>query len=66
MKPQSRFQAEQKTFKVSPAVWDRVTAIKAGLEADKTRQVTYSETIEILADAWDRWQALTAAAEAGQ
>jgi hypothetical protein len=63
-KPGSRWEPAQKPIRVSPAVHERVTAIKKALEGEKTRQVTYSETLELLADAWDRWQALAADVEA--
>jgi hypothetical protein len=45
-----------KTIKVSPPAHRRLTGIKQGLQAEKGRDVTFSEIIEIMADALIRDQ----------
>jgi uncharacterized protein YpuA (DUF1002 family) len=42
----------------------RLDVIKAALEDDKNREVTWSEVLDNLAEAWDRWQALASDLEA--
>lgn len=56
---------DQVTMKVSPATYQRVTAVKLGLEETEGRQVTYSETLNRLTELWDRAVAAVDAREAG-
>lgn len=51
--PAPRFQREQKPVLLAPPVKARLTAIKERLEADKRRQVTFNEVVEMLFDRWD-------------
>jgi len=44
-------QRTYKTIKVTPVAHGRIAAIKRGLEAEKQREVTFSETLDVLADA---------------
>jgi len=46
-----------KTIKVTPVTHGRVAAIRQGLTDSKQREVTFSEMLDILADAYDRCQA---------
>lgn len=46
-----------KTIKVTPPAHARLAAIKQGLTAEKQREVTFSEVVDILADALTRCQA---------
>jgi SRSO17 transposase len=54
----SRFEGARSIIKVTPPVRRRLDAIKAALEGDRQREVTWSEVIDLLADSWDRWAAL--------
>jgi hypothetical protein len=56
--PPGRFQNGSVPIRVTQPSYDAVTAIKQTMEDGKKRQVTYSEVLEIMADAWHRWQAL--------
>jgi hypothetical protein len=40
-----------KTIKVTPVAHSRLSAIKQGLQAEKQRDVTFSEVLDVLADA---------------
>jgi hypothetical protein len=44
---------EQRTMKISPATYDRVTTVKLAMEREKKRSVSYSETVDYLADHWE-------------
>jgi hypothetical protein len=50
----ARFQDNQKTMKVTPRAYDKVMVIRESLEEQEKRQVTYSETIDRMADLWNR------------
>jgi hypothetical protein len=50
----NRFQADQSTMKVGRKVYARVTAIKGALQSKEGRQVTYGETLDRMAELWER------------
>jgi hypothetical protein len=56
---------DQRAIKVGPATYDRITAVKAALEVEKQRQVTYAESVEYLLTYWETTAGLRAA-EAGR
>jgi hypothetical protein len=55
---------EQTVIKIGYGTHQKVTDIKTVMEGEKHRQVTYSEVIDVLADAYARWLALAADTEA--
>ena len=58
---------EQKAMKVNAAAYEAVAEVKAELEREKQRQVTFSETVEYLIDYRRTMLALAPAAqEAGR
>jgi hypothetical protein len=63
--PKSRFDRSMKMIKVTPSTHLTLTALKAGMERAKDRQVTWSEVLDVVVDAYVRWLALAAAAEDG-
>jgi hypothetical protein len=50
----NRFQADQQMLKIPRRVYARVTAIKGALQSREGRQVTYGETLDRMAELWER------------
>jgi hypothetical protein len=62
----SRFEQARSVIKVTAPTRRRLDVIRGALEDSKDREVTWSEVLDHLAEAWDRWQALADLAKQGK